>query len=344
MTTTLQTPFMLAFFTTIGLGGSLALLKMGGKALIIYLCTCWFLAVAQNVIGVGLAGVFGIPPVLGVMAGAVSLEGGHGAAATFGSEVAKMGVQGADVVAIACATFGLVAGNLTGGPMGRKLITKFNIPVVSADTGGVDYEQMVKDQQAGEKVEAKEFIFTMTVISVMMVIGVAIAAWVKGLNIPNLFLPAYVGAMFGAIIFRNINDQTKTFKLNSKIIDIISDISIAMFLSMAMMNMKLWQLADLALPIMGILAVQVVFLVLLVYFVLFRLLGRDYDAAIMCAGMMGHGLGATPNAVANMNAVCEHYGVRSTKAFLIVPLCGAVLIDLVAIPCIVFFISMFSGQ
>ncbi|MGL4208454.1 MAG: sodium/glutamate symporter, partial [Candidatus Adiutrix sp.] len=140
--TTLQTPFMLAFFTTIGLGGSLALLKLGGRALIIYLVACWSLAVFQNVIGVSLATLLGIHPALGIMAGAVSLEGGHGAAATFGSEVELMGVRGALSVALACATFGLVAGNLTGGPLGRKLITKFNIPVESADTGMV-YDDLV---------------------------------------------------------------------------------------------------------------------------------------------------------------------------------------------------------
>ncbi|MGL4209887.1 MAG: sodium/glutamate symporter, partial [Candidatus Adiutrix sp.] len=294
-----------------------------------------------NVIGVSLATLLGIHPALGIMAGAVSLEGGHGAVATFGSEVELMGVRGALSVALACATFGLVAGNLTGGPLGRKLITKFNIPVQSADTGMV-YDDLVKKNQVDEKVEPREFLTLMAIISIMMVIGVAFAAWIRTLAIPNFFLPSYVGAMFGAIIFRNINDYTHTFKINSKVLGIISDVSIAMFLSMAMMNLKLWDLADLALPIILILVVQVAFLLMMTYFVLFRLLGRDYDAAVMCAGMMGHGLGATPNAVANMNAICERYGVRSNKAFLIVPLCGAVLIDIVAIPCISLFIGFFT--
>ena len=342
LTTTFQAPFMLAFFTTVGLGGSLALLKLGGRALIVYLVSCWCLAVFQNVIGVGLAKMLGIHPALGIMAGAVSLEGGHGAAATFGGEVEALGVAGAATVALACATFGLVAGNVTGGPLGRYLIKKHNLPIKTADTG-IDYDTMVAEQQKGEQIDAKGFLFLMAVISVMMVFGNWLAAWVKTLNIPNLFLPGYVGAMFAAIVFRNINDKTNTFQINGKLLGIIQDISIAMFLSMAMMNLKLWELADLALPILVILAVQVVFLLALTYFVVFRLLGGDYDAAIMSAGMMGHGLGATPNAVANMGAVGEHYGVRSNKAFLIVPLCGAVLIDLVAIPCIVLFIGWFTG-
>ena len=340
--TTLQTPFMLAFFTTVGLGGSLALLKLGGKSLIVYLVFCWCLAVFQNVLGVSLAMILDIHPVLGVMAGSVSLEGGHGAAATFGPEAEKLGVMGATAVAIASATFGLIAGNLTGGPLARKLITTYKVEIKTADTG-MDYDEFIKKEQAGEDIEAKGFLFLMAVIGVMMVFGVWLSGWVKTLGIPNFFLPGYVGAMFGAIIFRNINDKTHTFKLNSKIIGLMSDISIGMFLSMAMMNLKIWELADLAIPLVVILVVQVTCLILLVYFVLFRLLGKDYDAAVMCAGAMGHGLGATPNAVANMGAVSEHYGIRSNKAFLIVPLCGAVLIDLVGIPCIVFFIGAFAG-
>lgn len=340
--TTLQTPFMLAFFTTVGLGGSLALIKLGGKSLIVYLVFCWFLAVFQNTMGVALAKILDIHPLLGVMAGSVSLEGGHGAAATFGPEAEKLGVMGAAAVAIASATFGLIAGNLTGGPLARKLINTYKVPIKAADTGLGDYESVVSEAQAQESVTSKAFLFMMAVIAVMMVFGVWLAEWVKGLGVQNLFLPGYVGAMFGAIIFRNINDRTHTFALNSRIIDLISDISIGMFLSMAMMSLKIWELADLALPLIVILVIQTASLIALVYFVLFRLLGRDYDAVVMCAGAMGHGLGATPNAVANMGAVGEHYGVRSNKAFLIVPLCGAVLIDLVGIPCIVFFIGMFS--
>lgn len=340
---TLQTPFMLAFFTTIGLGGSLALLKLGGKSLIIYLIFCWFIAVFQNSLGVALAYLFDLHPVLGVMAGAVSLEGGHGAAATFGPEAEKLGVMGATAVAIASATYGLIAGNLTGGPLAHRLISKNNLKIKSADMGTVDYETMVKANQAQEKVEAKGFLFAMAVIGVMMVFGVWLSGWVKGLELKNIFLPGYVGAMFAAIIFRNINDKIKVFELNDKIISLISDICIGMFLSLAMMSLKIWELADLAGPLVAILVVQTLCLALLVYFVLFRLLGRDYDAAVMCAGAMGHGLGATPNAVANMGAVCEHYQMRSTKAFLIIPLCGAVLIDLVGIPCITLFIGFFAN-
>ncbi len=343
LNTTLQAPFMLAFFTTIGLGGSLALLKTGGKALIVYLVVCWLLAIFQNVIGVGLASAMGLHPLMGVMAGAVSMEGGHGAAAAFGPEAEKMGAMGAATVAIACATFGLIAGNMTGGPLARRLIDKNKIDIKAEETKGLEgYAEMMAQRQAGETLTSREFLVTMMIILIMMTLGNEVAAWVKKANIPNLFLPGYVGAMFGAIVLRNLNDSKRWFKLNGRVVSVISDISLGMFLSLAMMSLRIWELASLAVPIFVILIAQVVFLAALTYFVLFRLLGGNYDAAVMCAGMMGHGLGATPNAVANMGAVSEHYGLRSTKAFLIVPLCGAVLIDLVAIPCISLFMGYFG--
>lgn len=340
--TTLQTPFMLAFFTTIGLGGSLALLKTGGRALIVYLVACWCLAVFQNTIGVVLAKGMGLHPLMGVMAGAVSMEGGHGAAAAFGPEAEAMGAAGAATVAIACATFGLIAGNMTGGPLGRLLIERNNVKVETDDTMG-DYAAMVAEQQAKESFTSKDFLFAAMIILIMMAFGIKVAAWVKGANIPNFFLPGYVGAMFGAIILRNLNDAKKWITINSRVVSVISDICLGMFLSLAMMSLKIWQLADLALPLFVILIAQVAFIAALAYFVVFRLLGSNYDAAVMCAGFMGHGLGATPNAVANMGAIGEHYKLRSTKAFLIVPLCGAVLIDLVAIPCISLFMGYFGS-
>lgn len=342
--TTLQTPFMLAFFTTVGLGGSLVLLKTGGRALIVYLVACWALAVIQNSVGVALAELLDIHPLLGIMAGAVSLEGGHGAAATFGPEAEALGATGAAAVAIASATFGLIAGSLTGGPMARFLISRHNVTIKAQDASHLEkYSRELAEKEAREDVTAKEILYLMTIIGVMMVFGIFFANWIKAFKIPNFFLPSYVGAMFGAIVLRNFNDKYEVFKLNGKIIGIISDVSIGMFLSFAMMSLRIWDLVDLALPLLIILALQVSILMLITYFLLFRLLGGNYDAAVMCAGMMGHGLGATPNAVANMGAVCEHYGLRSTKAFLIVPLCGAVLIDLVAIPCISLFIGIFGG-
>lgn len=343
MDTALQGPFMLVFFTTIGLGGSLTLIKKGGKALIIYLLVCWSIAIIQNAFGVSLATLLGIHPLMGVAAGAVSLEGGHGSAAAFGPLMEDVGAKGAAVVAIAVATFGLISGSLTGGPLANWLIKKNNLKIESTSDGyEMSYDEIVVKEQSKEEITSKEFLKMLTVIGVIMVFGILFTGLVDSFKIKNLAIPGYVGAMFGAIILRNLNDKIHFIKLNSKIIDLLSDITLGLFLTMAMMSLKVWELSGLALPLIIILVLQVILLVLIAVFVLFPALGRDYDAAVICAGLMGHGLGATPNAVANMGAVSEHYGVRSEKAFLIVPLCGAVLVDMVGIPCIVWFINYFA--
>ena len=339
-TTSLQSPFMIAFFTTVGLGGSLALMKQGGKALLIYLFFCWFISIFQNTFGAALASAFGINPVLGVMAGAVSLEGGHGAAAAFGPTAEALGVKGATAVAIASATFGLIAGGLLGGPVAKFLIEKNHVVVEASKEHFSSFEEAVGGASE-ETIESKGLIRMMVLVLVVMAIGALVSGKLKVAT--GFDLPGYVGAMIIAVIFRNINDQFNMLKINMKNIDLMADVSIGMFLTMAMMTLRIWDLYDLALPLISILVLQTIALTFLAVFVLFRLLGKDYDAVVICAGLMGHGLGATPNAVANMGAVCEHYNVMSYKAFLIVPLCGAVLIDLVGLPCIVWFINHFAG-
>lgn len=336
MDTTLQSPFMIAFFTTVGLGGSLGLLRKGGVALIVYLVTCWFIAIFQNAFGASLAYLLGLHPVLGVMAGAVSLEGGHGAAAAFGPTAELLGVKGATAVAIASATYGLIAGCLLGGPTAKWLIDKYKIPVVASSEKYESYQDAVGASHE-EALTSRSMLAMLALVLVMMAVGSWVSGYIK--QITGFVLPGYVGAMFIAVIFRNLNDAFRWVKLRQPALDMISDVSIGIFLTMAMMGLKIWELYDLAIPLLIILVLQTVALLGIAIFILFRLLGKDYDAAVMCAGVMGHGLGATPNAVANMGAVCERYGVMSHKAFLIIPLCGAVLIDLVGIPNIVWFIN-----
>lgn len=337
MDTTLQSPFMVAFFTTVGLGGSFGLLRKGGAALIIYLVTCWFIAVFQNAFGSSLAYMMGLHPVLGVMAGAVSLEGGHGAAAAFGPTAEQLGVKGATAVAIASATYGLIAGSLLGGPTAKWLIDRYKISVTTSTEKYESYQDAVGASNEEDKVTSRNILSMLALVLVVMALG----SWVSGKikDVTGFVLPGYVGAMFIAVLFRNLNDAFGWVKLRLSSIDIIADVSIGIFLTMAMMGLKIWELYDLAIPLVAILVLQTIALLAVAIFVLFRLLGKDYDAAVMCAGLMGHGLGATPNAVANMGAVCERYGVMSHKAFLIIPLCGAVLIDLVGIPNIVWFIN-----
>lgn len=338
MDTTFQTPFMLVFFTTIGLGASFGLVKKGGKPLVIYWILCCALAIIQNVIGVSLAKVVHIHPLLGVMMGAVSMEGGHGAALAFGPDVEKLGVTGASTIAVAAATFGLISGGLIGGPIAKHLIDKHNLTSTESETLDTQTYKKVAEISDRGNVTSSSFLMHLAIITVCMTIGSVICACIKK---TGTVLPSYVGAMFMAVIFRNLNDKFKWLKLDNYVIELIGDVSLGIFLSMALMTLKLWQLANLAGPMFVILVGQVVFISLYTYFVVFNLLGKDYDAAVMAAGMAGHGLGATPNAMANMSSVTEKYG-HSTKAFLIVPLVGAFLIDLIAIPNIVWFINMFK--
>ncbi|WP_017588231.1 sodium/glutamate symporter [Nocardiopsis ganjiahuensis] len=332
--TTLQDPAMIAFFTTIGLGASVSLLRKGGKLLLIYLVACWTLAIMQNVVGIGMATVLGIDPMLGVMAGAVSLEGGHGAAAAFGPTAEALGTEGATAVAVAAATFGLVAGGLLGGPLATWLMRRHKVQAPSgtatAETGPADTEEKEEPVGYGPLVN------TAVLIGVVMVAGIALGEWFS--ETTGFVLPAYVGAMVVAALARNIGDRFG-LRLHEGALSLVSSLSLGLFLTMAMMGLRIWDLYALALPLVVLLAVQVLFLLLFVSLFAFRLLGKDYDAATMSAGMVGHGLGGTPNAMANMDAFNRRFGIRSEKAFLIVPLAGAVLIDIVALPWIVWCIN-----
>lgn len=339
MDTTLQSHFMIAFFTTIGLGASFNLIKKGGKLLIIYWILCGLLSIAQNLIGVIGAKITNINPLIGIMCGAVSMEGGHGAAASFGATVESLGVNGAVTIGMAAATFGLMCGGLIGGPISRYLIDKYKLtPNKNEVNENVSVED-VAGIKLSDSFTSNTMIVQIAVIASCMTIGSVVGTWFS--DITGIVLPGYVGAMFIAVIFRNLNDKFNIVNLDLYSIDIISNICLGIFLTMALMTIKLWELSGLAGPMIVIVAAQVIFIALYGAFIAFRLLGKDFDAAIMVSGMLGHGLGATPNALANINSVTSKYG-NSTKAFLIVPLVGSFLIDLVAIPTIVTFINFFS--
>ena len=361
--TALQTPAMVAFFTTIGLAGSLATIKKGGKLLLIYLVACWSLAIFQNVIGMTMAKVVGVEPMLGIMAGAVSLEGGHGNAAAFGPTAEAMGFEGAATVAIASATFGLVAGSMLGGMTANFLVARHNVQIPEQSglmgklaTAGAIAKNMVKvtgsnDKETGsvatmsepgedvEKgVKYNSLLTVVVLIATLMVLGTVLGGWLSELT--GLTLPAYVGAMIIAVVFRNVNDALGWFTIDDDAVELISKFTLGFFLTVAMMSLKMWELAALAGPLAIILVVQLVFIILFAAVVVFRMLGKDYDAATMVAGFIGHGMGAAPNALANMDAFNSKFGVRSERAFLIVPLAGAVLIDLVALPWIVWCMNL----
>ncbi|MDM5349568.1 sodium/glutamate symporter [Lysinibacillus sphaericus] len=331
--TSLQSLFMITFFTTIGLGASFKLVKLGGKLLIIYWLACGFLALMQNVIGVSLASLMGIHPLIGMMAGAVSMEGGHGAAAAFGQTLEDLGISSAMTIGAAAATCGLVAGGLIGGPIVKYLVGKYNLTPDEQEAEEIEYENK------HEQITSDSFFTQVLLITFCMAVGTYVGTLFS--EATGFVLPGYVGAMFVAVLVRNIMDKFKPEAINMKSISLIGDVTLGVFLSMALMSIKLWEIADLALPLFIIVFAQVFFIVVFSTFVLFKLLGKNYDAAVMVAGFAGHGLGATPNAMANMSAVVSRFG-PSKKAFLVVPIVGAFLIDVFGIPIIITTINLFK--
>lgn len=333
--TSLQGLFMLTFFTTVGLGASFSLIKLGGKLLVIYWLASGFLALVQSVIGISFAKLLNIDPLIGIMVGAVSMEGGHGAATAFGTTIEEMGVDSALSIGLAAATVGLVAGGLVGGPIVRHLINKYKLKPVETEISAT-----VDDvQENTSPLTSKTFMVQVFIITLCMTAGTYLGE--SFTNLTGFALPDYVGAMFIAVIVRNVIDKFNNKVIEMKSIGIIGDITLSVFLSMALMNIKLWEVVDLALPLLLIILIQVLFIILFGIFILFKVLGKDYDAAVMVGGFAGHGLGATPNAIANMDAITNKFG-PSQKAFLIVPIAGAFLIDVFAMPIIITTINMFS--
>ena len=335
-----QNFFMLAFFTTIGLGASLKLLRLGGKVLILYFIFCGVLAVFQNIIGVSLAKVLNIPPLLGLTAGSMSMEGGHGNAAAYGQTVQNMGIDSALTAALAAATLGLVAGGLIGGPVVKFLINKYNLKPEHAEETTKDYSNVKSNAYLRNRMTPTTiFLLQFSIVAICMAIGSYLGNTFSDLT--GINIPVYVGAMFIAVIIRNISEYNNLNLIDMKIIDSISDVSLSLFLSIALMSIQLTEIYQLAIPLIVIVLVQVAFIVLFSVFVVFRGLGKNYDAAVMIGGFIGHGLGATPNAMANLDVITKKYGA-SPKAYLVVPIVGAFLIDLLGVPIVTTFINIFG--
>ncbi|MDO4691001.1 MAG: sodium/glutamate symporter [Fusobacterium sp.] len=323
--------FMVVFFTSVGFLASFSLLKKGGVAVAIFLFAAIILVTLQNGVGVALAKVFGLNPGIGLAAGSIPLTGGHGTSGAFGPYLEERGVVGATVVAVASATYGLVAGCIIGGPIAKRLMEKFKL--VCKD----DRKEQVSAVEE-EKVTEASIFRAVCLIGIAMGLGATITPIIKSYG---LALPAYLIPMLIAAIMRNIIDSSsKKTPVNE--ISIVGNVCLSLFLSMALMSMKLWQLADLALPLITILLAQTVVMGLFAYFITFNLMGRDYDAAVMATGHCGFGMGATPNAIANMEAFTSVNGF-STKAFFVVPLVGSLFIDFFNAVIIQTFTSIFVG-
>lgn len=334
--TTWQTPLMIAFFTSVGFGASVGLLKRGGPLVFIFLVVSSVFTVLQNVLGAGVAMALGQPPLLGVLAGSVTLAGGPATGLAFAPLFEQAGVVSAETVAVAAAMAGIVAGGLLGGPVGTWLIERRTTPPGTrrgARTKGplahhvveqaIDPPAETDTTAGGDDREAYALMKATALILFAMWVGSGISGW---LTAQGIVLPAYIGAMLVAIVLRNLDELTGIFGLSQAIIDDIGSVSLAFFLVLALMTLKLWQLVGLALPLTVLLVAQIIILLAIAPWLIFRTMGRDYDAAVMTSGFIGFMLGTTANAMANMEALVERYG-PAPKAFLVVPMVGAFFID-----------------
>lgn len=333
----LKDMLMVAFFTTIGFGASLQTLKKGGIQVFTFLIVATILVVIQNGVGVFLAKSFGLNPLIGIAAGSIPLTGGHGTSGAFGPLLEQAGAQGALSVAIASATFGLVAGCLIGGPVAKTLLNRYNLVGPSHTIKEKSVLDLDDAMGGADALITEQTLFrALILIVVSMGLGDIVGKLIK----PFFTLPAYIGPMLVAALIRNIADA-KNVQLKFTEISIIGNISLSLFLSIALMTMRLWDLAALAVPLIVILLVQTAIMGLYAYFVTFRVMGKDYDAAVMASGHCGFGLGATPNAMANMESFTAVNG-PSVKAFFVLPLVGALFIDFTNASIITVFMNFFK--
>ena len=334
----LQAVFMLAFFTTVGLGASLRVLLTGGKLLLVYWLVNVIITVMQTGIGVGLGPMVGLHAAYGIVSGPVALVGGHGGAAAYGQTLEAMGYPGASLVGLAAATFGLIVASLIGGPLGRRLVVRYKLEPKPDESFEMDVKGYETPTEPLPEMDYANTMKNLTALMLCMTLGAVIVGWIGQLI--NMAIPTYVGAMFFAVLVRNLNEKFHFYDFRMDFNDKVGDITLGLYLSMALLTLKLWELAELALPLLVVLTTQTVILVVLTYFVVFRILGKNYDAAVMCAGLIGHDIGSTPTAVANMTTIQAKYG-ESRKALIIVPIVGAFLIDVFYQPFVIWCINIF---
>jgi len=323
--TAMQPTLNVAFFTTIGIGASVAVLRAGGAQVGTFLLLSIAFCFVQNFLGIAIAGAFGEHPLLGVLAGSVTLVGGPATGLAFAPQFEEAGMQSAAVVAIAAATFGIVCGGIVGGPIGTRLIRRFDLRAGRAARDELQAELTDRADPLLVRVDEEDtpLIRNMVVLALAMGLGSILSRFIQSLGVT---LPAYIGAMAVASVLRNLDDATGWLKIDPKAMEFMGNTALNIFLVVALMNLKLWQLWDLALPLATILLLQVVVVALAAYFASFRIMGRDYDSAVMASGFIGFVLGTTANAVANMRALVARYG-PAPRAFLVVPLVGAFFID-----------------
>lgn len=321
--TTLQTPLMLTFFATIGLNADMASLRAGGRALIIFLGVVTGLLVMQDALGIGLAWALGQDRLIGLVGASVTLSGGHGTGAAWAKVFAEHhGLASATEIALACATFGLILGGLIGGPVARFLIARYRL--APAPETGIPDTIGFEQPKAVRPITVEAVIETVALIAVCLAVGAVLSSWLTGTAFE---LPTFVCVLFVGVILRNGLALPGWYQPFELAVSLLGNVSLALFLAIALMSLRLWDLASLALPLLAILVAQALAMAAYAIFITFRVMGRNYDAAVLAAGHCGFGLGATPTAIANMQAITERFG-PSRLAFLVVPMVGAFFIDI----------------
>ena len=314
---TLRDTLLLVFFSTIGLSAKFRTLLGGGKSLAILVVCAVGVLILQDIAGIAVASAFGANPAYGLLAGSVAFAGGHGSAISYGQLAMDQGLPGAIELGLACATFGLIAGGLVGGPIARRLITKYNL---SGDVHSQAFVPGPEETESNVAVTLNGMLDSIFVLAICIAAGAVVNGWI------DMPLPGFLTAMFVGILITNGCDLAKV-ELDKPSISLCSDVSLQLFLAMSLMSLQLWTLAGTFGPLLVILLVQITVMAVFARFVIFPAMGRDYDAAVIAAGFSGLGLGATPVGIANMHAVTQKYGA-SQKAFLIVPLVGAFFLDI----------------
>lgn len=329
---TMKTVCMVLFFTSVGFQANLKVLKMGEKPLLIFLLLSILLIFAQNALAVGLSALIQIDPLVGMCTGSISMVGGHGTAGSFGQTLHDLGLESAMTLSAAAATFGLVAGSLIGGPLSKRLIERNRLMDTVTASPEVPAEVLRKDPSA------KSAHYEPAIYQLILAMGfgtlVSYLLSKTGMN-----FPLYIGAMIVAAIMRNCAEFSGKFTIYMDEIEGIGSIALKLFLGIAMITLKLWQLAEMAGPLIILLGAQTLFMALYAYFVVFRVMGRTYDAAVLTAGICGFGMGATPNAMANMQAITEKYA-PSVQAFILVPIVGSLFADFLNSVIVTFFINL----
>ena len=329
---TLREVCMVFFFTSVGFQANLKVLKSGGKALAIFLGLVIALIFMQNLLAVGVSQLIGLDSLVGLCTGSIPMVGGHGTAGAFGPVLEDFNVQGATTICTAAATFGLVAGSLIGGPIGKRLIEKKHL----LDTIVTEDDSLLIEEE--KKHERHSNMYAAAVFQLILAVGLGTIIS-ELLTKTGLTFPIYIGAMIVAAIIRNVGEYSGKFDIYMGEINNLGGICLSLFLGIAMITLKLWQLAELALPLMILLGAQLLLIFLYTYFVVFRVMGKDYDAAVLAAGTCGFGMGATPNAMANMQVLCDRYA-PSVKAYLLVPLVGSLFADFINSLVITLFINI----